>query len=252
MAISLPASMKLEIQPVRHVPEIRSGMNLSEWLREAVSASGFELHSCDIIAVTQKVVSKAEGRIVQLSTIEPSAYSASIARRMSKDPRLVEVILRESRRIVRMRGEVLICETHHGFICANAGVDQSNVEGEESVTLLPKDPDGSARILARELGCGVIITDTFGRVWRDGLLDAAIGIGRVPAFLDFRGQTDPYGHRLRVTLLAAADALSAAAGLAMGKTAGTPAALIRGFDWEATDDTSAAAMLRPAERDLFL
>jgi len=106
--------------------------------------------------------------------------------------------------------------------------------------------------LARELGCGVIITDTFGRVWRDGLLDAAIGIGSVPAFLDFRGQTDPYGHRLRVTLLAAADALSAAAGLAMGKTAGTPAALIRGFDWEATDDTSAAAMLRPAERDLFL
>ncbi len=106
--------------------------------------------------------------------------------------------------------------------------------------------------LSRELGCGVIITDTFGRVWRDGLLDAAIGIGRVPAFVDFRGQTDPYGHRLRVTLLAAADALSAAAGLAMGKTAGTPAALIRGFDWEATDDTSAAAMLRPAERDLFL
>ena len=171
---------------------------------------------------------------------------------MSKDPRLVEIILRESRRIVRLRGEVLICETHHGFICANAGVDESNVEGEESVTLLPKDPDRSARILARELGCGVIITDTFGRVWRDGLLDAAIGIGRVPAFLDFRGQTDPYGRRLRVTLLAAADALSAAAGLAMGKTAGTPAALIRGFDWEATDDTSAAAMLRPAERDLFL
>src|SRR5947199_34082 len=199
-----------------------------------------------------KAVSKAEGRISRLGDVVPSAYSVSIARRVSKDPRLVEIILRESRRIVRLRGEVLICETHHGFICANAGVDESNVEGEESVTLLPKDPDRSARILARELGCGVIITDTFGRVWRDGLLDAAIGIGRVPALLDFRRQTDPYGHRLRVTLLAAADALSAAAGLAMGQTAGTPAALIRGFDWEATDDTSAAAMLRPAERDLFL
>src|SRR5439155_4567136 len=209
-------------------------------------------HSQDILAVTQKIVSKAEGRIVDLSTVEPSAHSIAIARRMKKDPRLVEVILRESRRIVRMRGEVLICETRHGFICANAGVDQSNVEGSETVTLLPKDPDYSANELAGELGCGVIITDTFGRVWREGLLDAAIGIGRVPAFLDFRGQTDPYGHRLRVTLLAAADALSAAAGLAMGKTAGTPAALIRGFDWEATDDTSAAAMLRPAERDLFL
>src|SRR5437773_10947395 len=195
---------------------------------------------------------KAEGRITRLGDVVPSAYSVSIARRMSKDPRLVEIILRESRRIVRMRGEVLICETHHGFICANAGVDESNVEHAGWVTLLPKDPDRSARALARELGCGVIITDTFGRVWRDGLVDAAIGIARVPAFLDFRGKTDPYGHRLRVTLLAAADALSAAAGLAMGKTAGTPAAVIRGFEWEEAQDTSAASLLRPAERDLFL
>ena len=244
--------MNLQIVAVQHVTEIRPGTNLSECLREAVHRSGWNLQPRDILAVTQKAVSKAEGRISRLGDVVPSAYSVSIARRVSKDPRLVEIILRESRRIVRLRGEVLICETHHGFICANAGVYESNVEGPESVTLLPKDPDRSARVLARELGCGVIITDTFGRVWRDGLLDAAIGIGRVPAFLDFRGQTDPYGHRLRVTLLAAADALSAAAGLAMGKTAGTPAALIRGFDWEATDDTSAAAMLRPAERDLFL
>src|SRR5207247_4668448 len=135
---------------------------------------------------------------------------------------LVEIILRESRRIVRMRGEVLICETHHGFICANAGVDQSNVEGTETVTLLPKDPDRSARELARALDCGVIITDTFGRVWRDGLLDAAIGLARVPAFIDLRGHEDSYGRSLRVTLLAAADALAAAAGLAMGKTSRTP------------------------------
>ncbi len=242
--------MKLEIQPVRHVPEIRSGMNLSEWLREAVSASGFEVHSCDIIAVTQKVVSKAEGRTVQLSTIEPSAYSASIARRMSKDPRLVEVILRESRRIVRMRGEVLICETHHGFICANAGVDQSNVEGDR-VTLLPEDPDRSAREIAQALGCGVIVTDTFGRAWREGLVDAAIGIARVPAFIDLRGQEDTYGQVLHVTLLAAADALAAAAGLVMGKTSRTPAALIRGFPWQETE-SSTAVLLRAPEKDLFL
>jgi len=242
--------MKLEIQPVRHVPEIRSGMNLSEWLREAVSASGFELHSCDIIAVTQKVVSKAEGRTVQLSTIEPSAYSASIARRMSKDPRLVEVILRESRRIVRMRGEVLICETHHGFICANAGVDQSNVEGDR-VTLLPEDPDRSAREIAQALGCGMIVTDTFGRAWREGLVDAAIGIARVPAFIDLRGQEDTYGQVLHVTLLAAADALAAAAGLVMGKTSRTPAALIRGFPWQEAE-SSTAVLLRAPEKDLFL
>jgi coenzyme F420-0:L-glutamate ligase/coenzyme F420-1:gamma-L-glutamate ligase len=243
--------MKLEILPIDHVPEIRSGMNLGECLREAVRDSGVELQPRDILAVTQKIVSKAEGQIVRLSSVEPSAYSASIARRVSKDPRLVEVILHESRRIVRLRGEVLICETHHGFICANAGVDQSNVEENESVTLLPKDPDRSARELARILGCGVIVTDTFGRVWREGLVDAAIGIARVPAFIDLRGKQDSYGHPLRVTLLAAADSLAAAAGLAMGKTSRTPAALIRGFPWEEAE-SNAAVLLRAPERDLFL
>jgi coenzyme F420-0:L-glutamate ligase/coenzyme F420-1:gamma-L-glutamate ligase len=244
--------MNLRIDPVQHVPEIHPGMNLGVCLIEAIEASGWTLQSHDVLAVTQKVVSKAEGRVVDLRGIDPSPYSSSIARRMSKDPRLIEVILGESKRIVRMRGEVLICETHHGFICANAGVDESNVEGAEIVTLLPKDPDKSARSLAITLGCGVIITDTFGRVWRDGLVDATIGLGRVPAFIDFRGTTDTYGHRLRVTLLAAADALAAAAGLAMGKTTGTPAALIRGFQWEQDDRAAASSLLRPAEKDLFL
>ena len=244
--------MNLQIVPVQHVPEIRPGANLSECLLEAVRLSGFNLQSSDILAVTQKIVSKAEGRIVDLRGIVPSAYSVSVGRRMLKDPRLVEVILRETRRIVRMRGEVLICETHHGFICANAGVDESNVEGADTVTLLPQDPDRSARVLAHGLGCGVIVTDTFGRVWREGLVDAAIGLARVPSFIDFRGKTDPYGHRLRVTLLAAADALAAAAGLAMGKTARTPAALVRGFEWEQTDEAAATALLRSAEKDLFL
>src|SRR5439155_26565353 len=210
--------MNLQIVSIQNVPEIRPGMNLSECLRAAVRSSGWSFQPGDILAVTQKVVSKAEGRIVHLSDIVPSAYSVSIARRMSKDPRLVEIILGESRRIVRMRGEVLICETHHGFICANAGVDQSNVQDNDTVILLPKDPDRSGRELARRLGCGVIVTDTFGRAWREGLVDAAIGIAGVPAFIDLRGTEDSYGHSLRVTLLAAADALAAAAGLAMGKT----------------------------------
>jgi coenzyme F420-0:L-glutamate ligase / coenzyme F420-1:gamma-L-glutamate ligase len=244
--------MNLHITPVQNVPDIQPGANLSACLLQAINASGWSIDAKDILAVTQKIVSKAEGRIVDLRTVEPSAYSTSIARRMSKDPRLVEVILGESKRIVRMRGEVLICETHHGFICANAGVDESNVEGSDVVTLLPRDPDKSARLLAKNLGCGVIMTDTFGRVWRDGLVDSAIGLGRVPPFIDLRGTADAYGHRLRVTLLASADALAAAAGLAMGKTARTPAALIRGFEWDPDDRAAASILLRPAEKDLFL
>src|SRR2546426_911971 len=244
--------MNLQIVAVQHVPEIRPGTNLSECLREAVHRCGWNLQPQDILAVTQKAVSKAEGRISRLGDVVPSAYSVSIARRVSKDPRLVEIILRESRRIVRLRGEVLICETHHGFICANAGVDQSNVQDNDTVILLPKDPDRSARELAERLGCGVIVTDTFGRAWREGLVDAAIGIAGVPAFIDLRGTEDSYGHSLRVTLLAAADALAAAAGLAMGKTSRTPAALIRGFPWEENEETGTAALLRPAEKDLFL
>ena len=243
--------MNLEFAPVRHVGEIRPGVNLAECLLQAIRASGFELQSGDIVAVTQKIVSKAEGRIVRLAAIEPTSYSISIGRRMKKDPRLIEVILRESKRIVRMRGEVLICETHHGFICANAGVDQSNVEGQDTVTLLPRNPDRSAERLAHILGCGVIITDTFGRAWREGLVDAAIGVARAPLFVDFRGQQDIHGRPLNVTVLAAADALAAAAGLVMGKTERTPAALIRGFPWKEVQ-SAATSLLRTPEKDLFL
>jgi coenzyme F420-0:L-glutamate ligase/coenzyme F420-1:gamma-L-glutamate ligase len=243
--------MKLEFLPIEHVPEIRSGINLSECLKDSIRASGLELRPKDILAVTQKIVSKAEDRVVDLSSIEPCAHSIAIARRMKKDPRLVEVILRESRRIVRMRGEVLICETHHGFICANAGVDQSNVEGSEVVTLLPKDPDRSARQLAAALDCGVIVTDTFGRAWREGLVDTAIGVSRVPPFIDFRGKSDDHGHRLNVTLLAAVEGLAAASGLVMGKTSRIPAALIRGFQWE-NAESNVAMLLRSPDKDLFL
>jgi coenzyme F420-0:L-glutamate ligase/coenzyme F420-1:gamma-L-glutamate ligase len=243
--------MKLEFAPIEHLPEIRAGMDLPQCLLQAIRECGMKLQPLDIIAVTQKVVSKAEGRLVELSTVEPGVHSTAIARRMNKDPRLVEVILRESRRIVRMRGEVLICETHHGFICANAGVDQSNVEGEGIVSLLPKDPDLSARELTRVLGCGIIVTDTFGRVWREGLVDMVIGIAGVPPFIDFRGNRDVYGRPLQVTLLAAVDSLAAAAGLVMGKTAKTPAVLIRGFPWAKTE-SHARMLLRSPGQDLFL
>jgi coenzyme F420-0:L-glutamate ligase/coenzyme F420-1:gamma-L-glutamate ligase len=241
----------LRIEPVRHVPEIRPGMNLAQCLRTALAASGLELEKGDILAVTQKVISKAEGRLVKLDEVEPSAAGIGIARQTGKDARFVEVVLRETRRIVRVRGEVLICQTHHGFICANAGVDRSNIEGDDIVALLPRDPDRSARGLAEVLGCGIIVTDTFGRPWREGLLDTAIGLARVPPFIDFRGSNDSYGHLLRATVLAAADALAAAAGLVMGKTGRTPAALIRGFLWEDVR-SDAASMLRAAEKDLFL
>lgn len=242
--------MNLQITPIRQVPDILPGMNLAECLRHGIEASGLELRDGDIVAVTQKVISKAEGRIVKLAGIEPSAAALRVGEQIKKDPRFVEVILRETRRIVRIRSGLLICETHHGLVCANAGVDASNVEGD-AVTLLPRDPDRSAQELAQFLGCGVIVTDTFGRAWREGLVDTAIGLARVPPFLDFRGQTDGYGHSLQVTVLAAVDALAAAAGLVMGKTARTPAALIRGFPWHESE-TTMKALLRAPERDLFL
>jgi coenzyme F420-0:L-glutamate ligase/coenzyme F420-1:gamma-L-glutamate ligase len=243
--------VKLEFLPVEHIPEIRPGIHLGECLSNAIAKSGLDIRARDILAVTQKIVSKAEGRMVRLDSVQPSTQSAVIARRSGKDPRLVEVILRESRRIVRLRGDVLICETHHGFICANAGVDQSNTPERDTVTLLPKDPDRSARTLAKFLDCGIILTDTFGRAWREGLVDTAIGIARVPPLLDLRGLNDSSGYALRVTVLAAADALAAAAGLAMGKTSRTPAVLIRGFSWEDSQD-GISALLRPVDRDLFL
>ncbi len=209
----------------------------------------------DILVVAQKIVSKAEGAVVRLATVGPSPQARAIAERQKKDPRLVEVILKESRRLVRS-DPVLIAETLHGYVCANAGVDHSNVPGDDAVTLLPRDPDQSAKNLAVALRkrtrkrIAVIISDTFGRPWRLGLTNVAIGASGVPVLLDLRGTRDRHGKPLTATILAVADELAAAAGLLMGKSEGSPVILIRGYRYKPSSEP-AASIIRPAAEDLF-
>jgi coenzyme F420-0:L-glutamate ligase/coenzyme F420-1:gamma-L-glutamate ligase len=202
------------------------------------------------------VVSKAEGRVVCLRDVVPSGLAREFAETWGKDPRFVEVVLRESRRIVRMDRGMIIAETTHGFICANAGVDASNVPGEDRVSLLPVDPDASAARLRKALEercgatLGVIVSDTFGRPWREGLTNVAIGVAGLDPLVSYIGQRDPHGHTLRVTELAVADELAAAAGLLMGKLERIPAVLIRGTHFP-TAEGRARSLVRSAERDLF-
>ena len=209
----------------------------------------------DILVIAQKIVSKAEGSMVRLAKVRPSVEAIGIAHRLKKDPRIIEVALKESRRIVRSE-HVLITETHHGFICANAGVDHSNVRGRGIVTLLPRNPDRSAKKLVAALRkrtgkrLAVIISDTFGRPWRLGLTNVAIGAAGVPVLLDLRGTKDRQGKPLTATILAVADELAAAAGLLMGKSEGSPVVLIRGYRYKPVSEP-AARIIRPASQDLF-
>jgi coenzyme F420-0:L-glutamate ligase/coenzyme F420-1:gamma-L-glutamate ligase len=208
-----------------------------------------------VLVVAQKVVSKSEGRLVELKRVAPSAYACSVAEQFGKDPRQVEVVLRESRRIVRMGNGVIVVETNHGLVCANAGVDTSNVP-EGWVSLLPEDPDASAVRLRDEIASmtgkrtAVVISDTFGRPWREGLTNVAIGVAGFSPLLDYRGLKDSHGHALSATVIAAADELAAAAELVMGKTARRPVAVVRNFPWEAHEG-SAAELIRPRKKDLF-
>src|SRR5712671_310102 len=221
-------SGRIELIPIPGLPEIREGDDLARIIVAAALRAKIGLQDRDILVIAQKVISKAEGRMARLSTIEPSAA------RGARDPRLVEVILRESRRVVREH-PVLIVETRHGFVCANAGVDHSNVPGEDVVTLLPIDPDRSARLLGRALRrlskkeIAVLISDTFGRPWRLGLTNVAVGAAGVPVMLDLRGKRDRNAKPLQATILAIADDLAAAAGLAMGKRDGVPVVIVRGY-----------------------
>ena len=202
------------------------------------------------------MVSKAEGHLIVLQDITPSPLAQNFAQQWGKDPRHVEVVLQQSRRIVKMDRGVLITETHHGFICANAGVDQSNIEGEEVVAVLPPDPDASARAIRQALrerlgfDVAVIISDTFGRPWRHGLVNIAIGLSGIEAIKDYTGQLDAQGYELRVTALAIADELAAAAELVMNKLDNVPVAVIRGYDYP-RGEGSLTQLVRAAERDLF-
>jgi len=237
------------------LPEIQRGDDLSEQITNAARKARLRFENGDVLVVAQKIVSKAEGAVVRLANIEPSTQAEAIAERQKKDPRLVEVILKESRRLVRT-DPVLIAETLHGYVCANAGVDHSNAPGADAVTLLPRDPDHSAKTLAAALRkrtgkrIAVIISDTFGRPWRLGLTNVAIGASGVPVLYDLRGTRDRDGKPLTATILAVADELASAAGLLMTKSAGFPVVLIRGYRYKPSTEP-ATRIIRPAAQDLF-
>ena len=243
----------LEVMPVEGIPEVRPGDDLPEIIARA---AGEDLRAGDILVVTHKIVSKAEGRLVDLRTVEPSVLAKGFATHYDKDPRQIEVVLRESRRIVRMDHGLIISETHHGFVCANAGVDASNVPGEETVCLLPVDPDASAANLRSALASragsdlAVIVSDSFGRAWREGITNVAIGVAGMESLADYRGQSDPHGFPLVASILAVADELAAAAELVMGKTTDTPVAIIRNYAYKGGPGTARDLLMAP-ERDLF-
>jgi coenzyme F420-0:L-glutamate ligase / coenzyme F420-1:gamma-L-glutamate ligase len=252
---SRAATHAIQLLPVLGLPEIQAGDGLAVLLHRACRKAKLSLQDGDVLVVAQKIVSKAEDAVVDLASVIPSAKAAALARKQGRDPRFLEVVLQQSRRIVREE-HVLIVETHHGFICANAGVDHSNVPGGDAVTLLPHDPDQSARNLADALHklsgrrIAIIISDTFGRPWRLGLTNVAIGAAGLPVLLDLRGERDRTGKPLQATILAVADDLATAAGLVMGKAEGIPAVVVRGYRFRPADDR-AASILRPAHEDLF-
>jgi coenzyme F420-0:L-glutamate ligase / coenzyme F420-1:gamma-L-glutamate ligase len=245
---------ELRVIPVHGIPEVRPGDDLPGTIANALRQTGVE--DGDVLVVTQKVVSKAEGRIVDLASVTPSPFAEEIAARWEKDARQVEVVLRETKRIVRMERGVLICETLHGFVCANAGVDASNVERSGTVCLLPLDSDASARAIRARvqeaLGArvAVVVSDTFGRPWREGHVNFAIGLAGMSPFIDYAGKTDPAGFELKITNMAVADEMAAAAELVQGKLARVPVAIVRGAEY-VPGEGSIAEMIRDAERDMF-
>ena len=241
----------LQLTGVEGLPEIGPGDDLA-----ALIHSAFELVDGDAVVVTSKVVSKAEGRTVDLTDVTPSGFATEWAARWDKDPRVVELVLAESKRIVRMVGPVLITETHHGYVCANSGIDQSSSGAAGRVVLLPLDSDASARRLrARfaELGVdvAVIVSDTFGRPWREGQTDVAIGIAGIAPMHSYVGETDPHGHEFRVQELCVVDELAGAAELVKGNTNRVPVAVVRGYPYRRDEDASMASVVRDAEKDLF-
>jgi len=246
----------IQIFGLRKLPLIRKGDDVASHIVQAASEEQVKIENGDVIVIAQKIVSKAEGGTIPLKTVTPSPIAEEIAKTTGKDPRHVEVILQQSAKIVRRQDAHLIVETTHGFVCANAGVDKSNVEDPDSITILPVDADKSAHAIRKRIqeltgaDVGVIISDTFGRAWRIGQVNVAIGVDGIPAIVDYRGQKDMFGYVLNVTQMAAADELASAAELVMRKSDGIPVAVIRGFE-HPKGEGSAKELIRAEEDDLF-
>ena len=248
--------MAVSIIAVEGLPEIAAGADLAAMIDEAQTAAGDPLADGDVVIVTSKIVSKSEGRTVDLDTVTPSPFARDFAERWEKEPGVVELVLRESKRVVRQVGPVLITETRHGFVCANSGVDQSSSGAKGRAVLLPVDPDASARGLRarfRELGrdVAVVISDTFGRPWREAQVDVAIGIAGLNPVISYIGEHDPHGHEFLVQAVCRADELASAGELVKGNLSRVPVAVIRGYPWEPDDTASMTDIIREAERDLF-
>jgi coenzyme F420-0:L-glutamate ligase/coenzyme F420-1:gamma-L-glutamate ligase len=252
-------TLPLTLTPITGFPLLETGDDLVSLILDAIRMPGIYLQDNDIIVITQKIISKVEGRLVDLATVKPSQTAIELARKTNKDARLVELILHESREVLRTERETIIVEHRLGFICANAGIDRSNVETSEGewVLLLPENPDASAQRLREGLEkktglrLGVLIIDTQGRAWRLGVVGMSIGLSGVPALVDVRGKVDLYGNPLRITLIAAADELAAAASLMMGQAAeGAPVVHVRGFPYPLSEG-SFSELLRPRQNDLF-
>ena len=243
-----PPVAELSIIPVEGIPEVAAGDDVA-----ALIAGSVALEDADVVVVSQKIVSKAEGRVVRLDTVEPSAAALELA--AGHDARQLEVILREAVRVVRTRPPLVIAETRHGFVCASAGVDASNAPEPGTLVLLPVDPDASAAAIRDRLrqlsgnDVGVVVSDSFGRPFRTGIVDVAIGVAGIAPLADWRGRVDSVGHELRSTVIAVADEIASAAELVMGKLAGVPAAVVRGLD--VRGEGSARELVIPPGRDLF-
>jgi len=248
---------RIELIALEGIPEVAAGADVSAMVADAAAGTKVEIGDGDVVVITQKIVSKAEGRLVKLASVTPSDFARDWATRWGKDPRQIELVLRESAAIVRMGpGGLIISRTRHGLVCANAGVDVSNVGGGEVAALLPEDPDASARrirdgIRARTgASPAVIISDSFGRPWRNGIVNVAIGSAGMEALLDLRGEPDVAGRQMQATIIAVADELASAADLAGGKVAQLPVVIVRGYQWRASQ-AGASVLVMDADRDLF-
>jgi coenzyme F420-0:L-glutamate ligase / coenzyme F420-1:gamma-L-glutamate ligase len=248
--------MPLQVFGVPGLPEIEPGSDLATMILAAAQHAGSPLADGDVVVVTSKIVSKAEGKLVELSDVVPSQFAIDWSLLWEKDPAVTEVVLREAKRIVRQLGPVLITETRHGFVCANSGIDQSSSGAHGRVVLLPDDPDASARTIRDGLRSGgvdaaVIVSDTFGRAWREGQTDIAIGVAGIQPILSYIGQVDPHGHEFKVQAICTADELAGAAELVKGNVSRVPVAVIRGYPFDVDDTATIAPVLRDQSRDLF-